>query len=97
MSRPKNTIQTVVLNVALPAAEHARMTLHLYSDLEQRIPHGAFSRFLSDRLREYFNSERLDLAPYANVDAGGLLVSGTPEAIEQLREMLEQLPRSDDE
>ena len=90
MSRPRNAISAVVLNVALPALEHAKMTLHLYSDLEQRIPHGAFSRFLAERLREYFNSETLDLAPYANVEAGGLLVSGTPEAIAQLREMLEK-------
>lgn len=88
MSRKPNLIPSLLLNVALPLPLHTQLTVHLYSDLEQRVPHGAYSRWLAERVREYFHNERLDLAPYLNCAAGAFIVEGTPEAIYALKEVL---------
>lgn len=94
MSRRPNAIPPKLLNLALPTDVHARLTLFLFSDLEQRVPHGAYSRFFTERVREYFASRELDLAPYANVDPGAFRVSGPPEAIRLLESVLKgDLPR----
>lgn len=94
MSRRPNVIPPKLLNLALPTDVHARMTLHLYSDLEQRVPHGAYSRFITELIRERFTHQHLDLAPWTGADPGAFLVSGPPEAIQQLRLALTgDLPR----
>ncbi len=54
MPKPRNIIPTQLLNVAIPLPSHTRLTLHLYSELEQRVPHGAYSRFITERLDEFF-------------------------------------------
>jgi hypothetical protein len=69
---------------------YLRLSAHLYSDLEHRVPYGAFSRFLIDLLQGFFAAKHLDLAPYVSSDPGAFLVSGTPEAIAALRAKLEQ-------
>lgn len=89
MSKRPNTIPSVQLNVALPLDVHTRLSAHLFSELEGRVPHGAYSRFLIELLRQRFAAEHLDLAAYSNAPAGAFVVSGTPEAVKRLKEMLE--------
>lgn len=91
MSRRPNLIPTQQLNVALPLPVYTEMTLHLYSDLELRVPHSAYSRFLTDRIREYFTQTHLDLAPYVGAPTGSYVVSGSPEAMQALKQKLETL------
>ena len=88
MAKHPNLIPSQQLNVALPQPLYVQLCAHLFSDLEQRVPHGAFSRFLTDRLREYFTAEHLDLAPFINSDIGAFVVNGSPEAITALKERL---------
>ncbi len=88
MSRKANLIPSKQLNVALPMPLYTQLALALYSDLEQRVPYGAFSAFLSERVREYFTHQHLDLAPFLGSESGALIVSGTPEAIAALRSKL---------
>ena len=88
MSRKANLIPSKQLNVALPLPTFTQLSLELFSDLEQRVPHGAFSAFLTDRIREYFAHQHLDLAPFIGSESGALIVSGTPEAIQALRSAL---------
>ena len=88
MSRRPNLIPSRLLNVALPEDVLGRLALHLYSDLEQRVPHGAYSRFLTERIREHFAAQYLDLAPWTNADPGAFIVSGPPEAIALLKRAL---------
>lgn len=88
MGKHANLIPSQQLNVALPQPLYVQLCAHLYSDLEQRVPHGAFSRFLTERLREYFTQEHLDLAQYVNCDIGTFVINGSPEAINALKERL---------
>ena len=85
MGRRPNLIPSVMLNVALPLDIHTRMTAFLYSELEGRVPHGAYQSFLVERIREFFGDEALDLAPwFAEAPVGAWVVRGTPQAIKNL-------------
>ena len=81
MSRRPNIVPSIMLNVALPAPVHTALTLHLFSELEGRVPLGAYQRFLCERIQEFFRHRRLDLAPWAGTDPGAFVVSGAPEAL----------------
>lgn len=54
MARPPSIIRSVKLTTMLPEDIWSRLTLHLYSELEGRVPVGAYQRFLVERIREYF-------------------------------------------
>ena len=88
MKRP-NLIPSQPLNVALPLPLYTQLGAHLFSELEQRVPHGAFSRFMIDLLRGYFSHKTLDLSPFVGSAPGAFLVQGSPEAIEALKTLLE--------
>ena len=88
MPRRPALIPSVILTTALPADVHTRMTLHLFSALEGRVPQGAYAGFLSELIRGYFNNKHLDIAPFAASDPGAFIVSGTPEAIAALERTL---------
>ena len=88
MSRRPNTVPSIMLNVALPQPVHTLLTLHLFSELEGRVPLGAYQRFLSDRIDEYFRQRHLDLAPWAGTDPGTFIVSGSTESLEVLKKTL---------
>jgi len=88
MSRRPNIVPTVLLNVALPEPVYTKLNLFLFSELEGRIPLGAYQRFLSERIQEYFSHRQLDLAPFAGTDPGAFVVSGAPEALEVLQQVL---------
>lgn len=90
MPKPPNLIPSKQLNVALPLPLLTQLNLELYSELEGRVPHGAYSRFLVDLLRKHFNEEVMDLGPYLGTDfpVGVYLVQGTPETIDALRRIL---------
>ena len=89
MSRPPNLIPSQPLNVALPLPLYTQLSAHLYSELEGRIPHGAFSRFMVDLLRGYFSQHSLDLAPFAGSIPGAFIIHGSPEAVAVLKPLLE--------
>ena len=86
MPRKPNLIPSVQLNVALPLDVHTRLSAHLYSPLEGRVPLGAYQRFLTELLRERFDGKSLDLAPYiVGGTPGAFVVSGRTEAIRALK------------
>lgn len=88
MSRRPNLIPSVQLNLALPLDTHTKLTAHLYSELEGRVPLGAYQRFLVERIREYFHHEHIDLAPWSDVPPGLFTVSGDPLTITHLKKVL---------
>ena len=89
MAKHPNPVPSQQLNVALPLPLYLQLGVHLYSDLEGRVPHGGYSRFLIDLLRGFFAAKHLDLAPYLQSDPGAFVVSGSPEAIAALTATLE--------
>ena len=58
MRRP-NLIRPVKLTTTFSEDVRARLDIYLYSDMEKRVPHGAYSRFLIDRVNEFFNRKPL--------------------------------------
>lgn len=49
-----NLMRPVKVTTNLPEDIHGRLMLHLYSPAEGRIPKGALSRFLIERISEFF-------------------------------------------
>jgi hypothetical protein len=68
---------------------YVRISAHLFSELEGRVPHGAYSRFLIDLIQVHFAERAIDLAPYVGSEPGTLQITGTPEAIAALTKVLE--------
>lgn len=54
MGRPKKTIPSVRFGCCLPEDLDARLSQHLFSDIEERVPHGAKSTFVEGLIREFF-------------------------------------------
>lgn len=89
MAKTPNIIPSKQLNVALPLPMYVRISAHLFSELEGRVPHGAYSRFLIDLIQVHFAERAIDLAPYVGSEPGTLQITGTPEAIAALTKVLE--------
>lgn len=51
--RPANIIPSERMTLWLPADLRARIDLHLFSEVEGRIPRGAYTEFFSSLAREY--------------------------------------------
>lgn len=52
--RPPKVMRPVKLTTYLPEDLRAKLDLYLYSDVEGRVPHGAYSAFLAERVKEFF-------------------------------------------
>ena len=87
--RRPNIERSSRLELNLAESTRVRLDLILFSPLEQRVPHGAYSRFFEARLADFFDGESIDLAPYAISLPGELTVRGTPAAIAALKATLE--------
>ena len=87
MSRRRNIMPTLSLHLKLPSDVHTRMTLHLYSELEGRVPFGAHQRFISELINDFFERRTLSLAPWTS-SFDDLHVSGSPASIVALEELL---------
>lgn len=72
----------------LPTDVRARLDLLLYSDLEARVPFGAYQTFFLNLLRSFFETEELDLAPYLGTESGACIVRGRSYTIRSLRRHL---------
>jgi len=88
--RKPNVIPSVQTNVSLPETWRTKVDLLLYSELEGRVPKGAYQRFFLERLHEYFETKGLDLSPYTGSLPGEMVVRGRPAVIEQLQALLEK-------
>ncbi len=52
MGRPKKAIRPVEKNISIPEDLCLKIDLQLFSELEQRVPHGAWSRYITDLIRK---------------------------------------------
>lgn len=52
--RPPNAIPSEPLNLRLPTDIKAKIDLHLFSEVEGRVPKGAYARFFESLAREFF-------------------------------------------
>lgn len=66
----------------LAEEDAARLDLHLWSPAEQRIPHAARQKFFTQRLKEFFTWQKLDLHAHIPGLAPGSVIQGPPALIE---------------
>lgn len=86
MARPKSLNPSESLHIHLDAALLARLTILLYSEVEQRVPKGEWQRFFEARIREYLDWRQQDLAPYGFPT--GYYITGPAEMTEAVIERL---------
>ncbi len=84
MPKPPNIDRPREVHLTLPESVYGKLSLHLWSDLENRIPLGAWQRFFVARINEYFYATRLDLTPFGIEGS----VMGVPEVLDALRTRL---------
>lgn len=61
MPRPPNIIPSIPLHVMLPQDVLGQLNLLLYSDVEGKVPLGAYQAFFVRKIREERTWKRLDL------------------------------------
>jgi len=86
MPRPRNLEPSIPLKLKLPESVRVRLDLHLFSPLEGRVPQGRYQEFFIDRIKEFFDWKRLDLAPFGF--GIGYYIAGPREMIEALERRL---------
>ena len=55
MPRKANVIPSDRLYAHIPRDLRVQLDLHLWSELENRVPYGAHSTWIAERIRDYFN------------------------------------------
>lgn len=58
--RPLEIIRPTRLEISIPEDMRTLMDLRLWSELEGRVPKGAYSQFINQLIREYFTKETLN-------------------------------------
>jgi hypothetical protein len=89
MARRPDVIRPVKLTTTIPEDVRTRLDIHLYSDLEGRVPQGAYQTFFVDRIREFFDWQTFDLSEiFPELPEGQYRVKGPFETINLLRSRL---------
>ncbi len=88
--KPRRVVRPTHLHLSLPEDVRTRLDLFLWSDLEQRIPQGAYQTFFLSRIREFFSHRTLDLAPFLGTPPGTFIVKGDEEVLRKLTNLLER-------
>lgn len=57
MPRPKKTIRTVSVHISLPEDLTAKVQLHLFSDVEGKVPFGKQAEFFTSLVKNYFDAQ----------------------------------------
>jgi hypothetical protein len=73
-----------ILTTSLPADLATRVELLLWSDVEGKIPYGAWQEFLVKLIREYFANRNMDLGPFLNSLPGVHVISGSDHTLSAL-------------
>lgn len=81
---------SIATHLHLPASWRTKLDLVLYSQVEGRIPKGAYQRFFLNRLVEFFDTREFDLGPYIGSLPREHLVRARPATLEQLERLLQQ-------
>ena len=88
MARTPSLERSQSLHLKLKEDVLARVDVALYSELERRVPHGAYQKFFTSLVLKFFSDKKLDLAPFTGKLPGIDVVQGPEHAIEQLRYLL---------
>lgn len=84
MPRAPNPIPSRKLTLMLPQTAVNRLEIYLWSELENRVPQGAYQQFFTARINEFFEHKQLDLAPWLGTPPGAMQISGNAETLSTL-------------
>ena len=79
--RKPNLEGSIATNLHLPASARTRLDLLLFSEVEGRVPKGAYQRFFLERLHEFFNLRTADLSDALNQPPGTHTIRAKPDTI----------------
>jgi hypothetical protein len=88
MPRRPAVVPSEQLCVRLPADIRGWLDIYLFSEIEGRVPFGAYQAFLSRKIREEREWKQLSLEPYGFPQ--GFFVVGPPTMLDTLRAALKQ-------
>jgi len=91
MPRPKAIEPSERVYFHLPSALHTKIKLALFSEVEGRVPYGAWADLLIPLLNEKFSHRYLDLGPFLGKPAGTFVVKGDPTVLAMLENHLKEL------
>jgi len=60
MAKPRLTIRPIEKTISIPETLVAQVDIHLYSQLEGRVPHGAWSRYIKRLIERDMEDQQLD-------------------------------------
>lgn len=55
--RPPNILRPIKLNTSIPEDLRAKLDIYLFSEVEGRIPHGAYAKFIHGLIKDFFDEE----------------------------------------
>ena len=82
MPRKPAVIRPVLLHTTIPEDIRAKLDLFLWSDVEGRVPKGAYQRFIVERIQEFFAWKRESLEPVGFPQ--GFFIAGPKEMVEDV-------------
>jgi hypothetical protein len=83
------------LHTTLPPKLATRVELLLFSEAEGRVPRGAWQRFLTNIITEFFSHRKVDVGVFMNRQPGEILIQGSDHAISTLIHYLKEVPQSE--
>ena len=92
MGRPKLVEPTERVHFHMPQGLYARIALSLHSEVEGRVPYGAWGNLVNPLLKDHLEHSTLDLAPYLGKPTGAFLVKGHPTVLASLEQKLKGQP-----
>lgn len=91
MPAPKSLYPSRPVTVFLDDALLTRIELHLYSEVERRIPKGAYKSFFDARMAEWLGQGQLDVSGLWGEPSGRHVIKGPRDVLERLKEKLGEL------
>jgi hypothetical protein len=85
-----HVIRPTLLHTALPEDVRAKLDVFLWSEVERRVPKGAYQRFILERIQEFFSWRRESLEPYGFPQ--GFFITGPKAMIDTLTNRLKGGP-----
>ncbi|MDE2097543.1 MAG: hypothetical protein KGL39_09880 [Patescibacteria group bacterium] len=91
MPRKPSIIPSAKLTLCLPEDIRTRLDIYLFSELEGRVPKGAYQAFFLSRILDFFESRRLPLEPFGFPQ--GFYTEGPKEMLHALETRLIHLEK----
>lgn len=89
MPRPRNIMPTREIKMSLPEDVALRLQLFLTSDLDGKVPFGAYQQFFVARINEFLATRTLDISEPLGAEPGTYSVRATTTTLQALATKLE--------